>query len=109
MGAAGAGSGTGAGTRSRVTGALLASLGLAGAEFSLTAGLILALGAEMAAIGVIRIANDRRQATNTLALPGIDSGVAFLTVIYSENERVGSELFFDNVGAVKKPVYRRQA
>lgn len=41
----------------------------------------------MAAIGVIKIANDSKQATNTLALPGIDSEFDFFTVIIPKGGR----------------------
>jgi len=79
FGAAGAGAGTGAGARLLVTVALLASLRSAGAAFSLT-GLIPARGAAIAAMGVIRIAKDNKQATNTRVVLGIDSGFDLFTV-----------------------------
>jgi len=80
IGAAGAGAGTGAGARLLVTVALLASLRSAGAAFSLGTGLIPARGAAMAAMGVIRMAKDNKQATNTRVVAGIDSGFDLFTV-----------------------------
>jgi hypothetical protein len=100
-GGAGAGSGTAAGTGSSASDASVASLRSAGTEFfSLVIGLILVRGVAIAAIGVIKIANDSKQATNTLALPGINSGFDCFTVVIPKTGRTEEYKFvFENIGA----------
>ena len=58
----------------------LVSLG--GTELFFTVRLTPDLGALMAAIGVIRIANESKQAMNTLRLLGVGSGDNFFTANY---------------------------
>jgi hypothetical protein len=77
----GGGSGCGAGAVGGMTNGaasedrlVFASLFVEEGEPSRTAGTLTLRGAAMAAKGVIRIVNDRRQATNTRRLPAAGSG-----------------------------------
>src|ERR1700752_3984347 len=76
----GAGSGTGALANAFAAGAFLTSpCTEPNCLRGLETGVRIPPGAAIAAIGVIRMANKSRQATNTLTLPGTSAGIEFFT------------------------------
>jgi len=83
-GGAGAGCGTGAGARVRDdSDAFVADEVAASLTIGLVTRVLILPGAAIAAIGVIKMANESRHATNTLGVLAVDWGIDFSTLFDS--------------------------